>query len=419
MQLEDLADSHKKEEERFMESMKILMRKSHPGTDRSVIDASSLAEAEREKAQALEMFAMFKKQGGEIIMELKAALQDASDRCASLENENAMLRRVVEQNGGEGVTDLLKSMCAQGRVEEQECRIAEYRSLLEEEDAIIQELQHRNKTLEARTETLRQQRDKLLDVDATKSHSFQQDYNEVMAALRVEGDLTVPKDPMERMALQQKLIQMLTSKLKAEQRERLRIEEQGARMAGEQEKMMRKFEARMKEVEAKEALRSTSPSPHHQGKGLTAPPTATTERRREGKPRIVSPPAPPQQQPLTSPGGNVRSLEMQLAEVARDLNSSLDMWAAKLNTSDAWSALTDGKVKVPPLPIPSSGIPAPEGAGEMLTSSENSSSARRRGSRPTEDTEYMPESPSVATAHIRPAVTTHSRHEFSPTSPSS
>jgi len=373
MQLEDLAESHKKEENRFIESMRILMRVGPPGCSALPPDSAVLLEAERERKQALEMFALFKKQGGEIISELKQALQEACDRCTALEGENTTMKRIIsEYPGGKEIGEALRSVASQSRIEELEKRITEYRGLLEEEDAIIQELQHRNKNLETKVETLRLQRDKLLDVDQTKSVSFQQDYNEVMAALHEAPNLHVPQDPLERLALQQKLIQMLTSKLKAEQRERLRIEEQSARLAAEQEKMIRKMNEKQRSREVDRLGVATASPTHQDGAYVVSP---TRDRSKE-----ETRPASARVSPAVGRTSNVRSLEAQLAGIAKDLNSSLDMWAAKLSATDSYTSLTEGRVKVPPLPIPSSGLPTDIGPTPPNSTSESSP-------------RYLPESP--------------------------
>lgn len=281
--IEELSHLYKREEETFRKQMHFVLEQSecvrNSNETREQYLEAALAKEKSERLKILHLMSQFKKEGAAVIQVMKESLRDVNAKWKVEVDRNAKLTQTLRkfQLGGDNGTSWRsgsdRSASAsqqgfpqqQGAAEHNDERLREQiqmlTELVEEEDRIIVELQQRNKHLEHKVGVLTMQRDKLLDVDTQQvvTESFQSEYLQIQQTIR-SCDARLQSEPRDapseaRKALQlkcdalERFTKLLTQRLSVEQRQRLRVEEQSARITAAQDQLVTKLEDRVRELE--------------------------------------------------------------------------------------------------------------------------------------------------------------------------
>ena len=345
--VEDLASMLGAEEEGFRESIGMLVEQNCSQTERmqnleEQVGAyeTMLQSEEQEKSKAVEMVAAFKKEGEAIMKKLKEALREVTVKYESERGKREKLESDVQ--------DKLES----------------YRQLLEQQEKVVVQLQERNQQLELKSKNAV----KLVN-DIKSADGFNQDYHEIMSELKILDKATTPTSSrgtpltatptgtafdelgniQHKLRLKDQIIQMLYAKLKSEQTHRLETEEQAALMVAAEEETIRKLEERLRDVEGErdsimERTRLSLASntiPSSTATPISVSPVVKKvcfsficfRNLNKSKSNLKK-----QQLDVSHdmvlhdmPAAPSATLEIQLAEVTKDFNQSLEMWSDRIN----------------------------------------------------------------------------------------
>ncbi|ORC87381.1 uncharacterized protein TM35_000221800 [Trypanosoma theileri] len=268
--IEELSALHRQEEEAFRNQVGGVLqqlevaRVTHMDVEH---DYEALLKKERAERQAvMSLMQQFKNQGAELINTMKKSLQEAREKWKAEVERNAHLAAQLRHYSKENTS--LDSFKGDNTIESVSdsknkalyTKIETLTRLLEEEDAIIVELQQRNKSLEKKVAVLTQQRNRLLDLEAQhlETEEFNTEYNNLLNQVRRsesnENEMTLE----EKVNVLTRFTKMLLQRLQAEQRQRLRVEEQTVRMASEHDQLVRVLESRIKSVEGNKSVQVNS-----------------------------------------------------------------------------------------------------------------------------------------------------------------
>lgn len=290
--VDQLGELYRREEDTFRHQMRQVLELSEDvrvsNESREVELERALAKERADRVKVLELMSQFKKEGAAVIHVMKESLRDATAKWkAELERNaklTAQLRRaggLDGQGGSAGNAQRSQSSASSSRwlvdsngaettqASAMQTRIEALTQLVQEEDSVIVALRSRNRALEQRVAVLTQQRDKLLEVDGGQSlieESFQgelRDLPQVVrrcdAALLKEGGAgannVFPPTPKvcrllaDKCEALERYTRLLLQRLSIEQRQRLRVEEQSARIASAQDQLVQSLETRIKDLD--------------------------------------------------------------------------------------------------------------------------------------------------------------------------
>ena len=252
------------------------------------------------RLKAVELLQRFRSEGDAAMRKMRDALQDAQNKWREEAERNKALTTALAQAQQ---TPLPPSL--DGTSSAQVSRLMEkvgiLANLLEEEEAVVVELECRNKVLEHGMAAVLQERDRLtaaLNEATSESETLDREYGAVLEqlnraresrqALGRGEDAKVLVESLEgQLKSLNQFTALLVKRLKNEQRQRLVSEEQSARVASAQETMIKKLEGRIKELQAR---RPASPieSPRGNVDRQRTPTSANTPRTSVSTPRAGS-----------------------------------------------------------------------------------------------------------------------------------
>ncbi|RNF10976.1 hypothetical protein TraAM80_01242 [Trypanosoma rangeli] len=261
LRIEELSSINRQEEAAFRQQMGDILqqleaaRVNQLGTEN---DYKALLQKERtERQSVMSLLQRFKTEGAEVINTMKESLREARAKWKAEVELNAQLTAQLRQSQKKNMpqnnltTNDADRFTAGSTENALYTKVEILTRLLEEEDAIVVELQQRNKTLEKKVSVLTQQRNRLLDLEAQhlETEEFNTEYKKLLNT--VCGFETMDKEtPLEgRVCVLTRFTKMLLQRLQSEQRQRLRVEEQTVRMASEHDQIVRALEARIKNLE--------------------------------------------------------------------------------------------------------------------------------------------------------------------------
>ncbi|KEG08761.1 hypothetical protein DQ04_06491020 [Trypanosoma grayi] len=268
--IEELSSLHRQEECVFRQQVGSVLqqletaRLSQLGTEQ---DYEALLKKERAESHAvMSLMQRFKTEGAEVISTMKRSLQEVKEKWKAEVERNAHLTAQLRQYSKkitpppeDIVVKDSEASVLRSENKALQTKVQALVRLLEEEDAVIVELQERNKALEKKVSVLIQQRNRLLDIEAqhVETEEFNTEYNELLNQVRYSDVDQNKMPPAKKVDVLTRFTKMLLQRLQAEQRQRLRVEEQTVRMASEHDRVVRALEARIKSIEGQ----SSNPTP--------------------------------------------------------------------------------------------------------------------------------------------------------------
>lgn len=276
--IEELSDLHRREEQTFVTAMHAVLHQSQATREAQAEVEGGMEEAlnreRQERRRAMELVEKFKSEGTMVMEGLKDALRDMQKkykdeqrRSSDLNRELESLRRRIGNSAATGDAQPVAPAPPRGSTSDSVARSKDVQTLselLDESDAVITELEHRNRSLELKIQSLTDQRDKLLDAEwyQTNSVEFSKEVQELLPLMSAvnQGNAAAATVPgtAEHLA---RLSTLLLQHLRSEQRQRLRTEEQSARIAAGNDELLRKMENKAKDLEMKlaDAMSSSAP----------------------------------------------------------------------------------------------------------------------------------------------------------------
>ena len=377
--LEKLSELHRKEEDLFKSQVSSVLAQSE-------VARVSQAEAEEsweaqlklervDRAKTLLMVSNFKKEGAAVIQSLKDSLKDVHAKWKAEVERNAKLTTQLRKyevgmplrNTAQHATlvDLDKPPPMEASQERLQRKIETLTSLLEEEDSMIVELQKRNRELEGK---VRQTGRALEDYDSLSMNrnsaaGQSSEFSALVKELRVFAQRPPPSTLIEarqQIESYRRFSSLLMQSLHSEQRQRLLVEEQGTKMAEQQDQLITKLEQKVKDLSSCTApynFTSEKMSPTVVLRPIPPPAKATSSAMHGTKLRTAEVPREPKQPALvgldhlipdelnstasqTSQKKCLPTLEEQLAAVTAEFQLSLKQWSAGSNV-DAGVLLED------------------------------------------------------------------------------
>jgi hypothetical protein len=258
--IEELADLQQRESDRFLHAMRSVVTQSRATRDtisETETELTAALKRERdERARAVEIVTKFKSEGAAVMRTLKQKLQDLQVKHDQTAEENKRLRAEVQKWHHQALASGARSASgppasaatpyhqrpSMGTSSSSEhAQIATLTRLLEDQDTIVEELQDRRRGLERRLAEATRERDRLVNVEPVEvPRTLLDEFSRTEA-------LNAPHMPEERL---RQLVQALLRRLKGEQIQRLRVEEQSARLASSQDQTIRRLEGRIRELES-------------------------------------------------------------------------------------------------------------------------------------------------------------------------
>ncbi|KAF0973439.1 hypothetical protein FDP41_008143 [Naegleria fowleri] len=326
MQMEELANAHKQEEDLYVQTIRdILKRNTFENEKRREIEISlkdKIAEMENrlrseffEKQKAFEEFQNFKEKGTSIIYRLRDSLKKITEKYKEEKQKNLTLKKQLKeceeaweeeslkrekyeriladkQSIGEAVLQekyqrlkeqnsvlrdeiaFLKSVhggkllkqSSQNDIKETErvleSKLREFQRLLEEEESLIEELKKKvsiktqeNSELRKELERLKFERGLNMDINDSSSVEIPKEYldvyTEIKGLLDPEDHVNLQTDanPKDKIKSQNRFIRLLLAKLKSEENERIKSNEQNVKIIMEQEKTISFLDKKLRELE--------------------------------------------------------------------------------------------------------------------------------------------------------------------------
>ncbi|CUG90082.1 Hypothetical protein, putative [Bodo saltans] len=292
--VDQLGDLYRREEETFRHQMRQVLERSEEvrvtNESREVELERALAKERADRTKVLELMSQFKKEGAAVIQVMKESLQEATTKWKAELEKNAKLTALLRRHGmdtsarsvsgnpSDGAAMNLNVHNSNNNVSAVssaalQTRIEALTQLVQEEDSIIVALRSRNRALEQRVAVLTQQRDKLLEVDADQcvvTGSLQGELYDIQQAVRrcdaaliketgasssspLTSPSVVPTPKGFRLLAEKcealdRYSKLLLQRLSIEQRQRLRVEEQSARIASAQDQLVQSLESRIKDL---------------------------------------------------------------------------------------------------------------------------------------------------------------------------
>lgn len=313
--VDQLGDLYRREEETFRYQMRQVLERSEEvrvsNESREVELERALAKERADRTKVLELMSQFKREGAAVIQVMKESLHDATTKWKAELEKNAKLTAQLRRQGGlvsgEGPTRSVSLLGTDGSAaantvapanqqqQHMQNRIEALTQLVQEEDSIIVALRSRNRALEQRVAVLTQQRDKLLEVDADQcvmTGSLQGELYDVQQAVRrcdaallketggggtgsASSPSVVPTPKGFRLLAEKcdaldRYSKLLLQRLSIEQRQRLRVEEQSARIATAQDQLVHSLESRIKDLDRGGGGAAAASGGNH-GSGGTTP----------------------------------------------------------------------------------------------------------------------------------------------------
>jgi hypothetical protein len=266
--IEELADIQQKEADQFVESMRGVFEQSKV-TRESLSETeaeltTALAKEREERQRAVAIVTRFKSEGAVVMTKLKANLRDLQGRHQQTLEENKRLRAELAKwrdksfsNHTTAAAPIAPAVVVSSSTHHHRSsspavprsvdphaaaqQIAALASLLEEQDHIVNELQERRRVLERQVVELTRERDRYLNMEP------QEVPKTLLDEFRRSESFEGPLMPDARV---RQLAQALLRRLKAEQIQRLRVEEQAAKITAAQDQGLRRLEKRVRELES-------------------------------------------------------------------------------------------------------------------------------------------------------------------------
>jgi hypothetical protein len=276
--IDELSRLQAEEEKSFKEAMQLVLEQSITAKEYQKEAEEDyevrLRKEKGERQKALEIMAQFKREGTSVMSQMKETLKEVQQKYkAELEKNaklTAQLRRMEQQNrhvgtgngsllsGGEGSDDTLKLRT----------QVETLSQLLEEEDQVIVELQQRNRALEGKVKVLTEQREKLLEVEAqgslyAENGDDDEEYKHLLHTIRTQDRQPLPSQVRKCHELIEnfkRLTLILMQRLKSEQRQRLKVEEQATKMAAQQDDLLNRMEVKVKGLSSRSSVAPSTTS---------------------------------------------------------------------------------------------------------------------------------------------------------------
>lgn len=309
--LDELASVSSSENVRLQQTLREAVEKSQLSMS-SAANGELLRALERERSErlrAVEIAKKFKTEGTAVMMELKQSLKEMQHRYQALLREKGNVPPAVQS--------------ADNRE-----RVQVLTSLLDEQDVIVEQLQQRRHTLEGRVRQLERQVATLTNAQPAHVPS---ELLEEFARTETPHGGSMPASRLRS------LVHALIARLKAEQVQRLQVEEQATQLTDAQNQGLRRMEERIRELEQ----RGPPPSGPATPADATRPNLGGTDRclavpKLTGtQPVAVAAPAPRFGSHTAAEPDSFPSLEERLQAVSNEFQASLRQWQTIVSTENA------------------------------------------------------------------------------------
>lgn len=294
VKMEEITSQQKMEEEKYVQTVKDVLKQRGESMERETTYLQRLEEMEskmreqlEEKIKTEQLLSSFKNEGNSIILKLRASFDQLNERyakekeiSASLRDKNAELQQIIKKlqqenilikqeqqnfqnkckNQSETIQNLKEELDNEKKSREKaenqyDQRINQYKDLINEEAQIIEQLRVELSKRDSEpkkgynmhiNQDIPEREDDIINLDEEKLYSDVREFLDPEEEKELEFHSS---SPGTKTKVQHRLIKILLARLKFEENERLKTEEQSAAMVAEEERTIQFLEKKIKELE--------------------------------------------------------------------------------------------------------------------------------------------------------------------------